>query len=173
VIRSADGGTLLLDEVGELPLEVQPKLLRLLENREVFPLGERRPVQVDVRTIAATHRDLEELVRAGKFRQDLFYRLQVVPLRIPPLRDRPEDVAALARHFTRAFTPEGQEPPALAPDAVSRLLAHRWPGNVRELRNVIERALAYSPLPRLLTAEHLRLTSLDERSRITSPQAAR
>lgn len=155
VIRAADGGTLFLDEVGELPLDVQPKLLRFLENGEVFPLGERRPVHVDVRVIAATLRDLEQLVREQRFREDLFYRLQVVPLHVPPLRDRPEDLVALARHFVRALTPEG-DPPVLAPAALSALLARRWPGNVRELRNVVERTLAFEPRPRVIAPEHLR-----------------
>ncbi len=158
VIRAAHGGTLFLDEIGELPLEVQPKLLRFLENGEIFPLGETRPVQVDVRVIAATHRDLGHLVREGRFREDLYYRLQVVPVRVPPLRERPEDVLALARHFVRQLTPEGQEPPRLGPDALAALAAHSWPGNVRELRNVIERSLAFGSLPEMLGADRLRIT---------------
>jgi hypothetical protein len=158
VVRAADRGTLLLDEIGELPLELQPKLLRFLENGEVFPLGELRPAKVDVRLVAATHRDLGALVRAGRFREDLYYRLLVVPLRLPPLRERKEDVVALARHFLRAFTEEGVEPPVLGPDAVATLLAHPWPGNVRELRNAIERSLAFRPSPAVLTAAHLRLS---------------
>ncbi len=157
VLRAADGGTVLLDEIGELPLDVQPKLLRFIENGEILPLGERRPVKVDVRIIAATFRDLEELVRERRFREDLFYRLQVVPLRVPPLRERPDDVGALARHFVRLLAPAGHEPPVLGPDALTALNAHRWPGNVRELRNVIERSLAFEPLPRVLGAEHLRI----------------
>jgi len=155
-IRAADGGTLFLDEIGELPLDVQPKLLRFLENGEVSPLGERRPVSVDVRVVAATHRDLEVLLRQGKFREDLFFRLQVIPLRVPPLRDRKEDVAALARHFVREFGPKGRAP-VLAPDALAALGSHTWPGNVRELRNVIERTLAYAPEVAVLTAADLRL----------------
>jgi len=158
VLRGADGGTVLLDEIGELPLDVQPKLLRFLENGEILPLGERKPVKVDVRVIAATFRDLDQLVRERQFREDLFYRLQVVPLHVPPLRERPEDVIALARHFVRNLTPAGHEPPVLAPDALTALSAHRWPGNVRELRNVIERSLAFEPLPPVLGAEHLRIT---------------
>ncbi|MFP2905595.1 sigma-54 interaction domain-containing protein, partial [Pyxidicoccus sp. 3LFB2] len=157
VIRAAHGGTLFLDEIGELPLEVQPKLLRFLENGEVFPLGEIRPVEVDVRVVAATHRDLAQLVREGRFREDLYYRLQVVPVRVPPLRERREDVVALARHFVRLLTPEGQAPPQLGPDALAALVAHPWPGNVRELRNVIERSMAYAPLPAVLGAEQMRI----------------
>ncbi|HTV18249.1 MAG TPA: sigma 54-interacting transcriptional regulator [Polyangiaceae bacterium] len=156
VIRAADGGTLFLDEIAELPLDVQPKLLRFLENAEVFPLGEHKPVKVDVRVIAATHRDLAELVRLGRFREDLYYRLQVVPIHVPPLRERPGDVPLLARHFARELS-AGGEPPVFAPDAIAALLAHSWRGNVRELRNVIERALAFSPRPDLIEARHLRL----------------
>jgi hypothetical protein len=159
VIRAAHGGTLFLDEIGELPLDVQPKLLRFLENGEVFPLGETRPAQVDVRVIAATHRDLGRLVREGRFREDLYYRLQVVPLRVPPLRERRDDILALAHHFVRQLTPEGLEPPRLGPDVLAALVAHPWPGNVRELRNVLERSLAFGPLPAVLGAEHLRLDS--------------
>ncbi|HYO53383.1 sigma-54 dependent transcriptional regulator [Archangium sp.] len=158
VIRAAHGGTLFLDEIGELPLEVQPKLLRFLENGEIFPLGETRPMQVDVRVIAATHRDLGLLVREGRFREDLYYRLQVVPVRVPPLRERREDIIALARHFVNQLTPEGQEPPQLGPDALAALVAHAWPGNVRELRNVIERSLAFGSLPAVLGADRLRIT---------------
>ncbi|MEY4547611.1 MAG: hypothetical protein RL685_3806 [Pseudomonadota bacterium] len=157
VIRAADGGTLFLDEIAELPLDVQPKLLRFLENAEVFPLGGQRPVKVDVRVLAASHRDLMGLVREGRFREDLYYRLQVVPIHVPPLRERPEDIPALARHFVRDLTPAGQEPPVLAPDALARLMAHDWRGNVRELRNVIERSLAFSPAPDVLQLRHLRI----------------
>ncbi|WP_309888438.1 sigma-54 dependent transcriptional regulator [Archangium sp.] len=157
VIRTAHGGTLFLDEIGELPLEVQPKLLRFLENGEIFPLGETRPLQVDVRVIAATHRDLGLLVREGRFREDLYYRLQVVPVRVPPLRERREDIIALARHFIHQLTPEGQEPPQLGRDALAALTSHPWPGNVRELRNVIERSLAFGQLPAVLGAARLRI----------------
>jgi hypothetical protein len=157
VIRAADGGTLFLDEIGELPLDVQPKLLRFLENGEILPLGERRPQRVDVRVIAATHRDLGALVRAGGFREDLYYRLQVIPVAIAPLRERPEDILALARFFLRRMTPPGSEPPVLLPDAVERLRAHPWPGNVRELRNVIERCLAFEPRPAFIGGGDLRL----------------
>jgi DNA-binding NtrC family response regulator len=159
VLRAADGGTIFLDEIGELPLDVQPKLLRFLENGEIFPLGEKRPQVVDVRVIAATHRDLAALVRERRFREDLYYRLQVVTLRIPPLRDRVEDIAPLARHFLRQLSTGDRPAPILSPEALEKLDAHDWPGNVRELRNVLERALAYSPAPRVLLPEHLRLSA--------------
>jgi transcriptional regulator with AAA-type ATPase domain len=168
VIRAANGGTLFLDEIGELPLDIQPKLLRFLENSEVFPLGERAPVRVDVRVVAATHRDLSALIRSGGFREDLYYRLQVVPVFIPPLRERRDDIAVLARHFLRELTRRG-EPPVLAPDAVSALLAQSYQGNVRELKNIIERALAYFPDQPVLQAEHLRLS----RARGVSPSPTR
>jgi tetratricopeptide (TPR) repeat protein len=157
VIRAADGGTLFLDEIGELPLDMQPKLLRFLENGEVLPVGEAKARRVDVRIVAATHRDLALQVRAGVFREDLFYRLNVVPLRVPPLRERGEDVLVLARFFMTRLAPEGSEPPELASDAIAALKTHAWPGNVRELRNVLERAMAYAPIPRVLHAEHLRI----------------
>jgi transcriptional regulator with PAS, ATPase and Fis domain len=158
VLRAAHGGTIFLDEIGELPLDVQPKLLRFLENGEIFPLGDKRPQRIDVRVIAATHRDLAALVREGRFRDDLYYRLQVIVLRIPALRDRRDDIAPLARHFLRQLATGGTSP-VLGPDALSKLVAHDWPGNVREVRNVIERALAYSPPPRILRAEHLKLSA--------------
>lgn len=156
VIRAAAGGTLFLDEVAELPLDLQPKLLRFLENGEVFALGDRAASKVDVRIISATHRDLAEMVRRGTFREDLYYRLQVVPIRLPPLRERKEDVIVLAKHFLRMLSPEGQVP-ALASDAIDELTAYAWPGNVRELRNVLERTLAFSPVPDVIRREHLRL----------------
>ena len=157
VVRAADHGTLFLDEIGDLPIEMQPKLLRFLENGEVLPLGENSPVRVDVRVVAATHRDLDEMIREGLFREDLFYRVQVVTLQIPPLRERLDDILPLTRFFIRNLVPAESEAPVLSQDAIKLLLSHHWPGNVREVRNVIERALAYSPLPTVLTAEHLRL----------------
>ncbi|HYQ17379.1 MAG TPA: sigma 54-interacting transcriptional regulator, partial [Polyangiaceae bacterium] len=157
VFVHAGDGTVFLDEIGELPLEVQPKLLRFLENGEVFPLGEQRPRRVDVRVVAATHRDLGRRVREGLFREDLFYRLNVVPLAVPPLRERKEDVTALARLFIGKLVGDGESAPSLAPDAIRALESHSWPGNVRELRNVVERAMAYAPVPNLLRAEHLRI----------------
>jgi transcriptional regulator with PAS, ATPase and Fis domain len=112
---------------------------------------------VDVRVVAATHRDLLRLVGDGAFREDLYYRLQVIPLRVPPLRERPEDIVAIARVFLARLTEPGRVPPRLAPDAVARLVGHPWPGNVRELRNVIDRVMAFAPRPEIIRAEHLRL----------------
>jgi len=142
----ADGGTLLLDEVGELAAPAQAKLLRVLQEGEVRPVGEERTRTVDVRVIAATHRDLGEEVRRGAFREDLFYRLNVVHLRIPPLRERPEDVKVLARHFLDRFAERFGVSPLRVPDALfDRLAAHAWPGNVRELENAVEGLVALSP----------------------------
>jgi len=155
VVRAADGGTLFLDEIGELPLDIQPKLLRWLDNAEVFPLGAERPATVNVRLIAATNRDLAAEVKRGRFREDLYYRLMVVPLSVPPLRTRKEDVVPLARFFARGLA-DGRAP-AFAPDALAALAAHGWPGNVRELRNVIARAFAFSPRPDVITRAQLGL----------------
>jgi two-component system response regulator HydG len=142
----ADGGTLLLDEVGELAAPAQAKLLRVLQAGEVRAVGEERTRTVDVRVLAATHRDLSEEVRAGRFREDLFYRLNVVQLRIPPLRERPEDVRVLARHFLDRFAERFGVSPLHVPEALfERLAAHAWPGNVRELENAIEGLVALSP----------------------------
>lgn len=133
----ASGGTLFLDEVGELPRELQVKLLGVLERREVRPLGATRSTAVDVRVVAATHRDLKLDVNRGAFREDLFHRLNVVTIRVPPLRERPDDIPLLAEHFWRDFH---QDPQASIPHALlTELIAHDWPGNIRELRNRIER----------------------------------
>jgi formate hydrogenlyase transcriptional activator len=145
----ADGGTIFLDEVGDLPLETQVKLLRVLQEREIEPVGSSQARRVDVRVIAATNRDLESDVAAGRFRADLYFRLNVFPIRIPPLREREGDVALLALFFADRFGREfGKRIERIAPEALERLLAYPWPGNVRELSNVIERAvvLAHGPL---------------------------
>ncbi len=157
VIRSADRGTLFLDEIGDLPLEQQPKLLRFLENAEIFPLGAVRPVSVDVRVVAATHRDLASMVKAGQFREDLYFRLQVVPIHLPPLRERREDIVPLARHFIARLTPRDEQPPVLGPSAIAALQTHHWPGNVRELRNSIERSLALGDASAVIDTTHLGL----------------
>jgi transcriptional regulator with GAF, ATPase, and Fis domain len=140
----SDGGTLFLDEIGELSAAAQPKLLRALENRQVKPVGSGRYKPINVRIIAATNRDLRLAVNESTFRADLFYRLSVVRLRLPPLRERPEDVEALAAQFMAEFWERmntGTPPPPLSPETVQRLVNHRWPGNVRELRNFMERVV--------------------------------
>jgi len=137
----AHGGTLLLDEVGEMPLALQPKLLRALQEREFDRLGDTRSIKVDIRVIATSNRPLEALVRAGEFRADLYYRLNVIPLTLPPLRERPEDIAELARHFANLYTAGGMSP-RMAPEFLARLHQHSWPGNVRELANLMRRAAA-------------------------------
>lgn len=144
LIEAADGGTLFLDEVGELPLATQAKLLRVVESREVMRLGNLRPKTVDVRFVAATHRDLESMVATGAFRQDLYYRLNGVSLVVPPLRERPEEILRLATEFVARFCKDARRPalPITEP-AVAALRAYPWPGNVRELRNVIERAIVF------------------------------
>ncbi len=150
----ADKGTLFLDEVGDLPPPVQIKLLRVLQERVVERVGGITARKVDVRVVAATHVDLEEAVRGGAFRQDLYYRLAVVPLRVPPLRERPEDVLPLWEHFQRVLAARMQRPPlALSPAAERALLAHDWPGNIRELGNLAERCLALHPGPLLEPAD--------------------
>jgi len=138
----ADGGTLLLDEIGEVEPAMQVKLLRVLQEREVVPVGDTRPVPVDVRIVAATNRDLEAEVEAGRFRQDLLFRLDVITVEIPPLRERREDVAALLPVLLRRYAEEtGQPPPRLSRAAHDLLLGYRFPGNVRELQNVLQRAV--------------------------------
>jgi DNA-binding NtrC family response regulator len=139
--RAAHGGTIFLDEIGELEADVQTKLLRVLQQRTVVPIGSHQEIPIDVRIVAATNRDLEREVREGRFREDLYYRLNVVSLRTLPLRDRPQDIEDLARHFLEKLTVEhGLPPKRLSCNAIARLLRHAWPGNVRELENVLERA---------------------------------
>jgi two-component system response regulator AtoC len=143
LIEEANGGTVFLDEVGELPLPVQVKLNRVLQEREIRRVGDNTAVQVDVRVVAATHRDLREEVRAGRFREDLFYRLNVFPIVLPPLRERPEDVPLLAAHFLEKHARALRRTlRGFSPEVLRRLAAHAWPGNVRELENTVERAVA-------------------------------
>jgi two-component system, NtrC family, nitrogen regulation response regulator NtrX len=140
--EQANGGTLFLDEIGDMPLAMQAKLLRVLEESEVERIGGDDPIAVDVRVVVATHRKLEELVREGKFRQDLFHRIYVFPLMLPPLRSRTEDISALVEHFSRQVCAQnGWKPMRFAPKAVAALQHYAWPGNVRELRNVVERLM--------------------------------
>ncbi|MES2938118.1 MAG: sigma-54 dependent transcriptional regulator [Pseudomonadota bacterium] len=138
-ITLADGGTLFLDEIGDMPLHAQAKLLRVLETHEVFPIGALRSRRVDFRTVAATHCGLEQAMRDGRFRPDLFYRLNVARVSLPPLRERPEDVLVLFEHFSRGLSGATQQQPVrLTAAAMARLCRHSWPGNARELRNVVE-----------------------------------
>lgn len=137
LFRAAHGGTLFLDEIGDMPMHLQPKLLRALETGQIMPIGSDRPVQVDIRLVAATNRNLAEEVRAGRFREDLYYRLNVIELTLPPLADRPEDILPLARQFAQEFT---GAPVRFSPQAIQCLLAYSWPGNVRQLRNAVHRA---------------------------------
>ncbi|ETP61671.1 sigma-54-dependent transcriptional regulator [Burkholderia dolosa] len=147
----ADGGTLFLDEIGDMPAAMQAKLLRALQERQVTPLGADRPIEIDIRVIAATHRDLAAAVAARTFREDLFYRLNVIPLHLPPLVERVADILPLAAHFLARAA--GARALHLTNDAQRALLAHRWPGNVRELRNVMERAAALAPGPAITAAD--------------------
>jgi len=145
MFRAASGGTLFLDEVAEIPLGLQAKFLRAVQEREVVPLGSTRPIAVDVRLIAATNRDIEEEVEAGHFRPDLFYRLNVVRIELPPLRARRDDVPVLVDHFISRYSKQYDvAPKAVTPDALACLQAYDWPGNVRELQNVVERVFALS-----------------------------
>ena len=140
--QEASGGTLFLDEVGELPLEMQVKLLRAIQEGEIDPVGARRPVQVDVRIISATNRDLVEMVKEGGFREDLFYRLNVFPIMVPPLRRRVQDIPPLVEHFIHRFAAEeGRKVRGITPRALDMLMKYRWPGNVRQLENAIFRAI--------------------------------
>ncbi len=144
----AHGGTLLLDEIGEMPLNLQPKLLRVLQEREFDRLGDIRPVRVDLRVIATTNRTLPPMIREGKFRADLYYRLNVIPLSLPPLRDRAGDIRELAQFFVQLYTPPGRSL-HLTPEFFERLEAHAWPGNARELANCMRRVVALSTGPEI------------------------
>jgi formate hydrogenlyase transcriptional activator len=147
----ADGSTLFLDEIGELPAEVQVKLLRVLQERQIERLGSSRPIRIDVRIIAATNRDLEQMVADGAFREDLYYRLNVFPIRVPPLRERPEDIPTLTWAFIEEFAKAlGKRIESISKEHMIALQRYHWPGNVRELRNVVERAVIVSNGPRLV-----------------------
>ena len=169
LFSEADGGTLFLDEVGELPLAAQVKLLRVLQEGEIRPVGESRAERVDVRVIAATLRDLGKLVERGEFREDLYYRLNVVNLRMPPLRERREDIPLLARAFILRFNRQlNREPPVegISPEAEALMASYAWPGNVRELENAMERAVLLTDGPQVLPS------NLPERLWTAPPQAA-
>ncbi|MDO5484014.1 MAG: sigma-54 dependent transcriptional regulator [Desulfovibrionaceae bacterium] len=162
----ADGGTIFLDEIGEMPLAMQVKLLRVIQEREVLSVGGNKPVPVDVRIIAATNRDLAKEAEAGNFRQDLYYRLNVVSLHLPPLRERTDDIALLAQHFLKRFAAKNnRQIKGFTPGAMDRLMRYAWPGNVRELENVIERASI------LLLGEHISERELPENLLAATAQA--
>jgi DNA-binding NtrC family response regulator len=173
VIRTAAGGTLFLDEVGDLPLDVQPKLLRFLEQGEILPVGETRPSRVAVRIIAATNADLEQRVAEGRFREDLFYRLSVIRIHVPPLRDRREEIPHLSTYFVREAAERlGKPDVRLTAEALDLFDAYNWPGNVRQLRNEIQRAVAMAPPGGSIGPEHLSpaLAALLEAPSIARPR---
>jgi DNA-binding NtrC family response regulator len=165
----ADGGSIFLDEIGDIPPETQVRLLRVIQEREFTPLGDTAPRRVDVRIIAATNIDLKEAVRQGTFREDLYYRLAVVPIELPPLRDRVEDILPLAQHFIQKYNEENARNVSeqLAPEVLALLEAYSWPGNVRELENTIERAVVIAPGDEI-TKECLRTEISDPKSVVSS-----
>jgi two-component system response regulator GlrR len=174
LFQAANGGTIFLDEIGDMPLALQAKLLRTLQDREVRPVGATQTVSVDTRIVSATHRDLEGRVTSGEFREDLYYRLNVVSFRLPALADRREDIVPLAQHFLKSVALRYlKDVRAFAPEALELLIGAPWPGNVRQLQNVIEQAVAFSTgaiIPATLVQSALRaepqgLTSLDEAKR--------
>jgi two-component system nitrogen regulation response regulator GlnG len=150
--EQSEGGTLFLDEIGDMPMEAQTRLLRVLQQGEYTTVGGRTPIKADVRIIAATNKDLRQLIQQGLFREDLFFRLNVVPLRLPPLRERTEDIADLIRHFFTVVEREGLPPKQIDQAALDRLKKHRWPGNVRELENLARRLAALYPQETITTA---------------------
>ena len=143
--EQAEGGTLFLDEIGDMPMEAQTRLLRVLQQGEYTTVGGRTPIRTNVRIVAATHRDLKQQIQQGLFREDLYYRLNVVPLRLPPLRERLEDVGDLVRHFLRQSSSEGLDQKSIDANAVERMKRYHWPGNVRELENLVRRLIALYP----------------------------
>jgi transcriptional regulator with GAF, ATPase, and Fis domain len=162
----ANGGTLLLDEIGEMPLALQSKLLRAIEEKRVTPIGSDRVLEIDVRFIATTNKDLQAEVEHGRFRRDLFYRLSVMPVRVPPLRERPGDVPLLAQHFLEASARRAKKTVrAIAPSAMQALCRYAWPGNVRELENVIERGVIVAKGDTITDVDRF-LTGEGERPRV-------
>ncbi len=172
VIRTAAGGTLFLDEIGDLPLDVQPKLLRFLQEGEIQPLGEQRPSKVDVRIIAATNTDLEDMVAQGRFREDLYYRLNVIRLRVPPLRERRSEIPTIVNYYVNHYSAKfGRKDIQITPQAVDLLMVSDWPGNVRQLCNEIQRTVARAEDGTIITPEHLS-PELKRTSSPTTPSAA-
>jgi formate hydrogenlyase transcriptional activator len=166
-LELAHQGSLFLDEIGDIPLELQPKLLRVLQEREFERLGSTRTQKVDIRIVAATHRDLEGMILEKQFRRDLYYRLNVIPIHVPPLRERPEDIPALVQHFVQQVARRMRKTIDTIPsETMEALIQYRWPGNIRELENVIERAVILSPGP------VLRLSPRDLNPRVSPDQSA-
>jgi transcriptional regulator with GAF, ATPase, and Fis domain len=165
----ADGGSIFLDEIGDIPPETQVRLLRVIQEREFTPLGDTAPRRVDVRIIAATNIDLKEAVRQGSFREDLYYRLAVVPIELPPLRDRREDILPLAQHFIQKYNEENARSVSdqMVPDVLALMESYSWPGNVRELENSIERAVVIAP-GNEITKECLRPEISDPKSVVST-----
>ncbi len=153
LLEGADGGTLFLDEIADLPFDLQAKLLRALQEKEIRPVGSNERVHINVRVIAATNRDLESAIRGGTFRQDLFFRLNVVQIKLPPLRERKGDIPLLVNHFLEKFSDSDRPVHSISEEAMARLMAYDWPGNVRELENAVERALALGTGPVLQLAD--------------------
>jgi two-component system, NtrC family, response regulator AtoC len=172
-LLAANGGTLFLDEIGEMPRSLQAKLLRVLQEREVTPVGGGTPVPIDVRFIAATHRDLEEMIEDHRFREDLYYRLDVVPIEVPPLRARRDDIPALVDHFRREMNArERRSVPGFSPEVMQRLTAYDWPGNVRELENLVERLVVLAGSRMVSMGDlppHLRTEVIDLESTMDLP----
>jgi len=164
--EQAQGGTLFLDEIGDMPIEAQTRLLRVLQEGEYTAVGGRTAIRTNVRIVAATHRDLKQLIRQGLFREDLFYRLNVVPIRLPPLRERSEDIPALTRHFFGLASAEGLQLKSLTHEAMERLKEYRWPGNIRELENMVRRIAA------LYAQEVIDLNVIEQELSETAPAAA-
>lgn len=155
LFEDANGGAIFLDEIGDMPLHAQVKLLRVIQNHEIRPIGANKTRHIDVRIIAATNRDLKEEIREKRFREDLYYRLNVIPMQLSPLRERKEDIEDLANYFIRQYAPAG-EPYSLSASALQKLQKHSWPGNIRELENVIQRTLCFTA-PGILNAEDLQI----------------
>ena len=171
--QEADGGTLFLDEVAELPLDMQVKLLRAIQEGEVDPVGSRKPVKVNVRIVSATNRNMIEMVKAGQFREDLYYRLNVFPVMVPPLRDRKDDIPALVNHFiTKLSAEEGRKVRAIRTDALGMLLAYGWPGNVRQLENTVFRAIVLCEGDQLGIEDFPQIASLVDGYEILMPAPA-
>ena len=170
--QEADGGTLFLDEVAELPLDMQVKLLRAIQEGEIDPVGSRKPLKVNVRIVSATNRNMIEMVKAGQFREDLYYRLNVFPIMVPPLRDRKDDVPALVNHFiTKLAAEEGRKVRGIQPEALAMLMAYGWPGNVRQLENTVFRAIVLCEGDQLGIEDFPQIASLVDGYEIKVPAA--